>query len=99
MCGGRVTQAAHHRLDLAELLHPLIGEIEAGLQVEKGPNDGKLKVTVDGKSKTLNLHAAKSKFDQTLGTFKVKTGKNTVKLTVVSGTVAIEGYGIASRTA
>jgi phosphatidylinositol-3-phosphatase len=66
---------------------------------EKGPKDGKLKVTVDGKSKTLNLHAAKSKFDQTLGTFKVKTGKNTVKLTVVSGTVAIEGYGIASRTA
>jgi hypothetical protein len=65
---------------------------------EKGPKDGKLKVTVDGKSKTLNLHAAKAKFDQTLGTFKVKTGKNTVKLTVVSGTVAIEGYGIASRT-
>jgi phosphatidylinositol-3-phosphatase len=65
---------------------------------EKGPQDGKLKVTVDGKSKTLNLHATKAKFDQTLGTFKVKTGKNTVKLTVVSGTVAIEGYGIASRT-
>jgi hypothetical protein len=65
---------------------------------EKGPKDGKLKVTVDGKKRTLNLHAAKAKFDQTLGTFKVKTGKNTVKLTVVSGMVAIEGYGIASRT-
>jgi hypothetical protein len=66
---------------------------------EKGPRNGKLKVTVDGKSKTLNTHAAKAKYDQTLATFKVKTGKNTVKLTVVSGTVAIEGYGIVSRTA
>jgi hypothetical protein len=66
---------------------------------EKGPKDGKLKVTVDGKSKTLNTHASKAKYDQTLATYKVKTGKNTVKLTVVSGTVAIEGYGIVSRTA
>jgi hypothetical protein len=66
---------------------------------EKGPKNGKLKVTVDGKSKTLNTHAAKAKYDQTLATYKVKTGKNTVKLTVVSGTVAIEGYAIVSRTA
>jgi hypothetical protein len=66
---------------------------------EKGPKNGKLKVTIGGKTKTINTHAAKAKYDQTLATFKVKTGKNTIKLKVVSGTVAIEGYGIVSRTA
>ena len=65
---------------------------------EKGPANGKVKVTLDGKSRTLNTHAAKAKYDQLLGTFSVKTGKHTLKLSVVSGTVAIEGYGIASRT-
>jgi hypothetical protein len=66
---------------------------------EKGPKNGRLKVTVDGKSRTLSTHASKAKYDQLLATFKVKTGKNTVKLKVVSGTVAIEGYGIVARTA
>lgn len=65
---------------------------------EKGRADGKVKITLDGKSRTLNTHAAKSKYDQLLGTFSEKTGKHTLKLSVVSGTVAIEGYGIASRT-
>jgi hypothetical protein len=66
---------------------------------EKGPKNGKLKVTIGGKSRTINTHAAKAKYDQTLATFKVKTGRNTIKLKVVSGTAAIEGYGIVSRTA
>jgi hypothetical protein len=67
---------------------------------EKGPADGKLEVTLAGRIRTLNLHAAKAEVDQELGTFKVKkAGKNTLKLSVVSGTVAIEGYAIASRTA
>jgi hypothetical protein len=66
---------------------------------EKGRTDGKLKVTIGGKTRTINTHASKTKYDQTLATFRVKTGKNTIKLKVVSGTVAIEGYGIVSRTA
>ena len=65
---------------------------------ETTPAGGKLKVTLDGHSRTLKLHSAKAKRRLLLGTFKAKPGTHHLKLTVVSGTVALEGYGIASRT-
>jgi hypothetical protein len=65
---------------------------------ETTPAGGKLKVTLDGHSRTLRLHSSKLRVRQTLGTFKTKAGKHHLTLTVLDGTVALEGYGISTRT-
>jgi phosphatidylinositol-3-phosphatase len=65
---------------------------------ETTPVVGKLKVTLDGHSRTLRLHSSKLHVRQTLGTFKAKAGKHHLTLTVLDGTVALEGYGISTRT-
>jgi hypothetical protein len=59
---------------------------------------GKLKVTLDGHSRTLHLHSSKLRVRQTLGSFKAKAGTHHLTLTVLGGTVALEGYGISTRT-
>lgn len=59
---------------------------------------GKLKVTLDGHSRTLHLRSSKLRVRQTLGRFKAKAGTHHLTLTVLGGTVAIEGYGISTRT-
>lgn len=59
---------------------------------------GKLEVTLDGRSRTLHLHSSRQRVRQVLGTFRAKTRTHHLKLTVSAGTVALEGYGIASRT-
>jgi hypothetical protein len=65
---------------------------------ETTPAGGKLKVTLDGHSRTLRLHSSKLRVRQTLGTFKAKAGTHHLTLTVLGGTVALEGYGISTRT-
>ena len=59
---------------------------------------GKLQVTLDGHSRTLHLHSSKLRVRRTLATFKVKAGTHHLRLTVLGGTVALEGYGISVRT-
>ena len=66
---------------------------------ERSPAGGKLKLTLDGHTATVKLHSNRRELRQTLSTRSAKTGRtHHLRLTVVSGTVAIEGYGIASRT-
>ena len=57
-----------------------------------------LRVTLDGHSRTLHLHSSKLRVRRTLGTFKAKSGTHHLTLTVLGGTVALEGYGISVRT-
>jgi hypothetical protein len=65
---------------------------------ETSRSGGRLKVTLDGHSRTLRLHSSKLAVRKRLATFKVKSGTHHLKLTVLSGTVAVEGYAIADRT-
>jgi hypothetical protein len=65
---------------------------------ETTPGGGKLQVTLDGHSRTLHLHSSKTRVRRTLGTFKAKAGTHHLRLTMLGGTVALEGYGISVRT-
>jgi hypothetical protein len=65
---------------------------------ETSPGGGKLQVTLDGHNRTLHLHSSKPRVRRTLGTFKSKAGTHHLRLTVLGGTVALEGYGISVRT-
>ncbi|MGI8713771.1 MAG: alkaline phosphatase family protein [Solirubrobacteraceae bacterium] len=65
---------------------------------ETTPAGGSLAVTLDGHSRTLKLHSAKVRRRLALGTFRSGAETHHLKLTVLSGTVALEGYGIAART-
>jgi hypothetical protein len=59
---------------------------------------GSLQVTLDGHSRTLHLHSSKLRVRQTLAGFRAKAGTHHLKLTVLGGTVSLEGYGISVRT-
>jgi hypothetical protein len=65
---------------------------------ETTPTGGRLQVTLDGHRRTLRLRSSKVRVRQTLGSFAAKPGTHHLTLTVLGGTVALEGYGIASRT-
>jgi hypothetical protein len=55
-------------------------------------------VTIDGHARTLHLHASRLRRRRTLATFSEMTGVHHLKLTVLRGLVALEGYGITART-
>lgn len=65
---------------------------------EQTARGGALKVTVDGHARTLHLHASRLHRPRTLATFSETTGVHHLKLTVLRGLVALEGYGITART-
>jgi hypothetical protein len=65
---------------------------------EKTARGGVLRVTLDGRRHTLHLHASKLQRRRTLATYTVKPGVHHLALRVMRGLVALEGYGIASRT-
>jgi hypothetical protein len=68
----------------------IIGELTA--------RGGRLRVTLDGHARTLRLHASRLHRRRTLTTFRVAAGTHRLRIRVLSGLVALEGYGIASRT-
>jgi hypothetical protein len=43
------------------------------------------------------MHSSKLRVRQTLGSFTAKAGTHHLTLTVLGGTVALEGYGISTR--
>ncbi len=65
---------------------------------EKAARGGVLRVTFDGHARTLRLHASQLHRRRTLVTFAATAGVHHVKLKVLRGLVALEGYGIAART-
>jgi hypothetical protein len=65
---------------------------------EQTARGGAVRVTLDGHARTLRLHAARLHRRRALATFKLRGGVHHVKLRVLRGLVALEGYGIAART-
>jgi hypothetical protein len=65
---------------------------------EQTARGGVLRIMLDGHARTLRLHAAKLHRRRTLATFKRNPGLHHLKLRVLGGLVALEGYGISART-
>ncbi len=62
------------------------------LLATKGPAFGRVRITLDGVSRTVSAHAASHEGQKILYAAKAKTGAHTLKLTVLSGEFAVEGF-------
>ena len=65
---------------------------------ERGPKGGRARVTFDGHSTTINLHAAQARTRQVVYRRVAGAGAHHLTLKVLSGVVALEGLAISSRT-
>ena len=65
---------------------------------DRGPKGGRARVTFDGHSTTINLHAAHARTRQVLYRRAAGAGAHHLTLKVLSGVVALEGLAISSRT-
>jgi hypothetical protein len=65
---------------------------------DRGPKAGRARVTFDGHSTTINLHAAHARTRQVIYRRAAAAGPHRLTLTVLSGVVALEGLAISSRT-
>jgi hypothetical protein len=70
--------------------HALIGE--------RSPQGGCIRVTFDGRSHTMSLHAARTRTRQVLFVARALVGDHRLTIRVLSGTVRLEGYAFGSRT-
>ena len=64
---------------------------------ERSPHGGRVRVTFDGRSHTIDLHSARTRTRQVLFLARASVGHHRLTLRVLSGTVALEGFAIASR--
>jgi hypothetical protein len=65
---------------------------------ERSPRGGVARVTVDGRTRTIHLHAARLKLRQVIYNARAKRGVHHLRLAIVRGTVALEGFAITART-
>jgi hypothetical protein len=65
---------------------------------DRGPEAGRARVTFDGHSTTINLHAAHARTRQVVYRRPAVAGAHRLTLKVLSGVVALEGLAISSRT-
>jgi hypothetical protein len=65
---------------------------------DRGPSGGRARVTFDGHSSTINLHAAHAGTRQVVYRRIAGAGAHHLTLKVLSGVVALEGLAISSRT-
>ncbi|MGZ4247957.1 MAG: alkaline phosphatase family protein [Solirubrobacteraceae bacterium] len=65
---------------------------------DRGPTGGRARVTFDGHSSTINLHAARARMRQVIYRRAAAAGTHRLTLKVLSGVVALEGLAISSRT-
>jgi phosphatidylinositol-3-phosphatase len=65
---------------------------------DRGLKGGRARVTFDGHSTTINLHAARALTRQVVYRRSAAAGAHRLTLKVLSGVVAIEGLAISSRT-
>ena len=65
---------------------------------DRGPKAGRARVTFDGRSRTINLHAARAKTRQVIYRRAAAVGAHRLTLKVLGGVVALEGLAISSRT-
>ena len=71
---------------------------ELALIGDRWPQGGRIRVTLDGHSHTINLHSARPHARQVLFLERVRSGHHRLTIRVLSGTVALEGLAIGSRT-
>ncbi|MFZ0974912.1 MAG: hypothetical protein WAN22_21970 [Solirubrobacteraceae bacterium] len=64
---------------------------------ERSPQGGRVRVTFDGRSHAIDLHSARTHARQVLFLAHAPVGHHRLKLRGLSGTVALEGFAIASR--
>ncbi len=64
---------------------------------ERSPQGGRVRVTFDGHSHTIDLHSARTRTRAVLFIARAPVGHHRLTLRVLSGTVALEGFAIASR--
>jgi hypothetical protein len=65
---------------------------------DRGPKGGRARVTFDGHSKTINLHAAHARTRQVIYRHAGAPGMHRFTLQVLGGVVALEGLAISFRT-
>jgi hypothetical protein len=65
---------------------------------ERSPHGGRVRVTFDGRSHTIDLHSARTRVRQVLFLARAPVGHHRLTLHVLSGTVALEGFAIGSRS-
>jgi predicted acyl esterase len=61
------------------------------------PAGGRARITLDGRSRTIGLHAARTRRRMVIYTSKLRPGRHRLTIRVLAGTVTLEGLGIASR--
>ena len=67
---------------------------------ERSPAGGAARVTFDGRTRTIHLHASRRRTRQVIFRARVKRSRvNHLVLRVLRGTVAVEGYAITARRA
>jgi hypothetical protein len=64
----------------------------------RGPKAGRARVTFDGHSTTINLHAAHARTRQVIYRRAAPAGAHRLTLRILRGVVALEGLAISSRT-
>ena len=64
---------------------------------ERSPHGGRVRVTFDGHSHTIDLHSARTRARQVLFVARAAVGHHRLTLRVLSGTVALEGFALGSR--
>jgi hypothetical protein len=65
---------------------------------DRGPKGGRARVTFDGRTSTIRLHAARAARRQVVYRRAATAGTHRLTVTVLSGVVALEGLAISSRT-
>ncbi|HEY4823495.1 MAG TPA: hypothetical protein VIH49_00495, partial [Solirubrobacteraceae bacterium] len=64
---------------------------------ERSPHAGRVRVTFDGRSHTIDLHSARIQARRVLFLARAPVGHHRLTLRVLSGTVALEGFALESR--
>ncbi|MBV9606715.1 MAG: hypothetical protein JO027_16490, partial [Solirubrobacterales bacterium] len=66
---------------------------------EHGPNNGRIRVTLDGRSRTIDLAARQTRLRRVLFLARPRAGRHHLTIRVLSGVPALEGFAIGSRRA
>jgi len=72
---------------------------ELAIVGERSPRGGRIRVILDGHSRTIDLHSARTHARQLLFVRRPEFGRHRLTIRVLSGTVALEGLAIQSRRA
>jgi hypothetical protein len=64
---------------------------------ERGPHAGRMRVTFDGKSRTIRLHSSQTRTRQVIYSHAATSGAHRLTVQVLGGVVALEGLAVSSR--